>query len=423
MPARISHWPVYGLSIFTAVSLAYAQPASQPAEAAALLNACRELALQTPPPAPIEVRDLPMTLVDGPVNKWLGGNRLGTQGDRPRGLLPGSFVPGSLKITVEGSEKSPAVGTDFIVDDVWGAFGIKPGGMLKAGQKVKVSYQYTLRRVDTVVRNRRGRLRLLTGEPGPECAAIPAPRGAAQVVARIYRPFNAGELRDEQIYVVVPGEKVDLSPREPGPDLARVIAKLRAGGKVTVVCWGDSVTVGGSDAGPPGSRYSDLFEKRLKEMYPKASITLINAGIGGTSTLGRLPKFQEEVLDHHPDLVTLEFVNDMGLPVERMQPLYDEILSRTRASGAALLIMTPHFVMPAWMNLPHGRGGETRAGVQFLRAFAQKNGLPLADAAARWEQLERLGIPYEIYLRNGINHPDERGHLIFVEELMRFFAK
>jgi hypothetical protein len=111
----------------------------------------------------------------------------------------------------------------------------------------------------------------------------------------------------------------------------------------------------------------------------------------------------------------------MGHPVDRLENLYREILSRTRESGAALLLITPHFTMPSWMGLANGRGPDPRPAVAFLRRFARENNLPLADAARRWEQMERIGIPYETLLANGINHPDDRGHEIFAEELMRFF--
>ncbi len=37
----------------------------------------------------------------------------------------------------------------------------------------------------------------------------------------------------------------------------------------------------------------------------------------------------------------------------------------------------------------------------------------------RVEELQDLGIPYETLLRNGINHPDDRGHAFFADELMR----
>ena len=56
-----------------------------------------------------------------------------------------------------------------------------------------------------------------------------------------------------------------------------------------------------------------------------------------------------------------------------------------------------------------------------LRKFAASHGLALADASARWEHLWKEGIPYVTLLRNGINHPDDRGHALFADELMRCF--
>ena len=49
--------------------------------------------------------------------------------------------------------------------------------------------------------------------------------------------------------------------------IPRTLARLRAGGPVTIVCWGDSVTVGG-DASSPEMRYAAVFERRLREKYP-----------------------------------------------------------------------------------------------------------------------------------------------------------
>ena len=43
------------------------------------------------------------------------------------------------------------------------------------------------------------------------------------------------------------------------------------------------------------------------------------------------------------------------------------------------------------------------------------------DASARWEHLHREGIPYVTLLLNGINHPDDRGHALFADELIRCF--
>ncbi|HSW45557.1 MAG TPA: SGNH/GDSL hydrolase family protein, partial [Phycisphaerae bacterium] len=240
-------------------------------------------------------------------------------------------------------------------------------------------------------------------------------------LANIYRPFNATAVEPQHVYVLT-GAKPDLSPIRDAASLVPVLAKLREGRDVTIVCWGDSVTACG-ESSSPATCYVGLFEAMLKERFPKAEIRVINAGIGGSSTPGRLKDFQKEVLDFRPDLVTLEFVNDMGLPAEHLRRNYDEILTRTRQAGAALIIQTPHYVMPEWMNLPNGRGADPRPGVAFLRKFTRENNVPLADASRRWDLLEKMGVPYETLLRNGINHPEDRGHRIFAEELMRFFPE
>lgn len=204
--------------------------------------------------------------------------------------------------------------------------------------------------------------------------------------------------------------------------LAPVIEKLKKGEPVTIVCWGDSVTACG-EASSPGTCYVGALEMLLRDRFGrKTQVQVINAGIGGTSTPGRLPAFQKEVLEHKPDVVTLEFVNDMGVPIEQLKQLYADILSRTKAAGAVLVIITPHWTMPEWMGLPKsGLGKDTRPAVAFLRQFARENHVPLADASARWEQLQYEGVPYETLLKNGINHPDDRGHAIFAQELWNLF--
>jgi len=66
---------------------------------------------------------------------------------------------------------------------------------------------------------------------------------------------------------------------------------------------------------------------------------------------------------------------------------------------------------------------ETRPQVQWLRDIAEEKGAGVADASRRWEHLASEGIPYTTLLWNGINHPDDRGHLIFAQELMKYFPQ
>jgi hypothetical protein len=67
------------------------------------------------------------------------------------------------------------------------------------------------------------------------------------------------------------------------------------------------------------------------------------------------------------------------------------------------------------------REAERRPYVLALRDFAGKRQVALADAAARWEHLSKEGLPYLTLLHNTINHPDDRGHRLFAEELWKCF--
>jgi len=166
-----------------------------------------------------------------------------------------------------------------------------------------------------------------------------------------------------------------------------------------------------------------LFITRLRERFPKSEIVHHNAGIGGSNTMGRLPNIEKEVLSFKPDLVTIEFVNDMGFSEEVLRNNYTSAFEQIRAVGAEPLLITPHFVMPSWMDLPHPRGKETRKAITILRDLCVEQKVGVADTSQRWEHLDQEGIPYITLLVNGINHPDDRGHEMFVRDLLSFFPK
>src|SRR5437764_13753941 len=92
---------------------------------------------------------------------------------------------------------------------------------------------------------------------------------------------------------------------------------------------------------------------------------------------------------------------------------YDDILRRIADLGAEAVLVTPHFTMLEMMGTDDLRTAECRPYVYWLREMAAQRGVALADATGRWEHLWREGIPYPTLLRNGINHPDDRGHRLF----------
>lgn len=86
--------------------------------------------------------------------------------------------------------------------------------------------------------------------------------------------------------------------------IPNALAKLKAGGPVTVVYLGGSIT--------RAEGYRPLSAKWIQEQFPKALVLGINAGVSGTPTdLGAL-RVGEHVLAYKPDLVFVEFAVNGG---------------------------------------------------------------------------------------------------------------
>ncbi len=382
----------------------------------------KETELAVDPAESVAVDDEMHPISDEKVLGWRGGTRL-VAGRTPFRVMPSQLAPNSLLIQAAAKRTATCYecDKDYVLDEFWGALSRLPKGRIKPKQRVAISYVYGLRRVDRIEVMPDGTVTLRRGQPKVDCPVMPPKTRGAMTLATVYRPYHARYVRAHHVYVVDEVKAAERLKPDTGP-VARTLAKLRAGKPVTIVCWGDSVTTGG-DASRPEKRYVDLFATRLRERFGDGEIKVINAGIGGTSTHGRLRAYPKEVLAYKPDLITVEFVNDMGLPGKTLRANWTSAIDQARKIGAEFVIITPHYVMPSWMSKRHSRGPETRANCKALRALATEQKVGLADAAWRWERLELAGIPYEILLKNGINHPDDRGHAIFVEELMRLFPR
>lgn len=116
-----------------------------------------------------------------------------------------------------------------------------------------------------------------------------------------------------QLHAVTPDDiplakAVECTPRAGLPNF---YAKLEAGKDVNIGYLGGSITA------QEGWRPKTL--KMFQEAYPKAKISQINAAIGGTGSDLGVFRVKQDVLDHKPDLMFIEFaVNDGGAPPEQI---------------------------------------------------------------------------------------------------------
>ncbi|MGB8169845.1 MAG: GDSL-type esterase/lipase family protein [Chthoniobacteraceae bacterium] len=385
-------------------------------------------------PAPIlSVSDEPVKLsVDKPVG-WSKGTRL--QACNARDVnASGSFVPGSLEIRRSKSGELLKEGEDYLVDADWGHVGLGPTSRVTAEDTVFASYRYSLLRMDTVQVSAEGKASLKQGEPHISAPVPPEADAGSLAVAHVFVGYGATEVLPDHIYPITETAAQAVTATTPGR-IPKTLAKLAAGLPVTIVCWGDSVTAGGN-ASTPELRYVDVFAAGLRSRFPEAKLDVQNISAGGSNSRQWLypekfpykglhgaanPARFENVLNAKPDLVTIEFVNDASLTPALVEETYSEILKRLEPLGAEVILITPHFTMWKMMGFTNMRETERRPYVLALREFAGTHHVALADAAARWEHLAKEGLPYLTLLHNTINHPDDRGHRLFAEELWKCF--
>jgi lysophospholipase L1-like esterase len=346
----------------------------------------------------------------------------------------GSFVPGSLVIKRTQNGEPLKLGEDYLVDEVWGLVGLGPKSQVTAKDTVLASYQYSMLRMDTVQVSAEGKASVKQGKPHIS-APVPPDADAGQVaIAHVFVNYRDTAVKADQIYLITETAAQAITASKSGR-LPKAMAKLKAGQPVTIVCWGDSVTAGGN-ASKPEFQYVDVFAAGLRKRFPQSKIEVKNISAGGSNSRQWLspeqfayrglkgadnPARLENVLATKPDVVTIEFVNDAGLKPDGVEAQYSEILERLNPTGAEVVLITPHFTMLKMMGFQSMREAEKRPYVLGLRAFAEKHHIALADASARWEHLAKEGLPYLTLLHNTINHPDDRGHLLFAEELWKCF--
>jgi hypothetical protein len=340
--------------------------------------------------------------------------------------------PDSL-IVKGGDGRTFARGKDYETEPTWGCVGRLEGGAIGETTPVVARYTYGTMRLDSVVLTADGKIALRKGVPHLSLPVPPTLVSGETRLANVWVTPRLAKLDDAHLFPILETAYPELSKTSPTPAekfIPKTLAKLNEGGKVRILAWGDSVTVGTFVPDPAVNRWQEQFVRRLRARYPKAEITLTTEAWGGRSSgsyLGEPPgsvhNFKEKVLDLKPDLIVSEFVNDAGLNEAGVNQRYGRIRDEFKLIGAEWIILTPHYVRPDWMELAAEKNidSDPRPYVQALRKFAAENNLALAEGSLRFGRLWRQGIPYTTLLMNNINHPNAFGMSQFADALMALF--
>lgn len=188
----------------------------------------------------------------------------------------------------------------------------------------------------------------------------------------------------------------------------------------------------------PENGYPNRLKRRLDAMYPAASVSILNAGVGGECAVHGAERLERDVLSRRPDLVVVAFaLNDsMNADVEgglaEYRAAMEDMVVRIQDSGAECIVQTPNR-MCSYVSAIISKGelrniaaqaarvqndGVLAAYAQAARDVAAAHGVPVADAYRLWDQMAKGGVDTTELLSNHINHPTREMHDLFVKALL-----
>lgn len=211
----------------------------------------------------------------------------------------------------------------------------------------------------------------------------------------------------------------------PRGGLPNFIARAKAGGELRIGYLGGSITAAA------GWRPKSLAW--MQKEYPAAKLSEINAAIGGTGSDLGVFRVGQDVLQHKPDLVFVEFaVNDGGAAPEQIHKAMEGIVRQTWAANPTTDICFVYTVSePFLTDLQAGRCSRAATAMEQI---ADHYGIPsihLGLEAARMVTAGRLvfkadkpkdapvaGAPM-IFSSDGVHPHSDTGHELYLQAIQR----
>ena len=190
------------------------------------------------------------------------------------------------------------------------------------------------------------------------------------------------------------------------------MARALKGEAIKVAFLGGSITQG-SLASTPEKCYAYLTYTWWKEQFPKADITYINAGIGGTTSHLGTGRVEEEVLSYRPDFVIVEFsVNDADTD-PHFEETYEGLVRRILKAPFQPALLLVH-------NVRYDDGGNAEAIHCPVEKHYDLPGVSMKSAIYPYiadGQIERRDItPDDL-------HPNDAGHKLVADVITWYLAR
>ncbi len=195
-------------------------------------------------------------------------------------------------------------------------------------------------------------------------------------------------------------------------------------GKQKIILLGDSITQAGGKYGG----YIWLMQRYLNALYSSPKIELINAGISGQTSQDLQERFQRDVLDEKPDLVTINVgVNDViksfknsQVTVEIYRQNLNSMVKAAQARNISVLLLSPTIINED-LNSPENI--KLAEYIATMKDIAQKNRCQYIDLNVPFRHVimtyQRYGgRAQNLLTRDGV-HPNLAGYQIMAYTILK----
>jgi lysophospholipase L1-like esterase len=164
--------------------------------------------------------------------------------------------------------------------------------------------------------------------------------------------------------------------------------------------------------------YPNLTLKKLKEIYPFAVINTIVTAIGGENSVKGAQRFERDVLIHKPDIILIDYgLNDRKVGLEKAYSAWNVMIKQAKEQGIKVILLTPS---PDQTVDFDNAENDLKKHASQIRTIATENQIGLADSYQAFEFLYSDKLELNQYMSQ-VNHPNERGHELIANELIKWF--
>ena len=206
---------------------------------------------------------------------------------------------------------------------------------------------------------------------------------------------------------------------------------LKQHGPINVVVFGDSVSHGAVNGYFDYENvYWNLLKQKLHAFRDYMPINFINTSIAGTTASESLPRLENQVIIHKPDLVIVCFgLNDVNGSLENYLNSLKAIFTRLKEENIDVIFMTPNMLNTsvaedtppsildyAKVTAQMQTQGRMDEYINSAKKLAEDMDITVCDCYSKWKELSKTN-DITMLLANRINHPTSEMHNLFADSL------